>query len=83
MPAEPGAETGMVRAFWVRMTYCSSALTSSISSMNLGSRWPMVGRPRASSTRGGTSDGPGPIRVLSGGWKALNVMIKTRFSTML
>ena len=53
MPAEPGADIGIVSAFSVCMTYCSSTFTSSIRSMNRGSRCPIVGRPSASNIRGG------------------------------
>ena len=67
MPAEPGADTGRVSWLSVWKAYCSRAFTSSINSTNKGSRWPMVGRARAPSTRGETSEGPGPIRVRWGG----------------
>src|SRR6185369_3797328 len=48
---------------------CRAALISSIRLWNSGSRWPMVGRASADSTRGLTSDGPGPMRMRRGGWK--------------
>ena len=67
MPTEPGPETGMVTAFSVWKAYRSSSLSSSIKSTNAGSRWPMVGRAMAASTRGETSEGPGPISVRWGG----------------
>jgi hypothetical protein len=35
----------------------------------------MVGRLMAASTRGFTSEGPGPIRVRTGGWKDLKDMV--------
>jgi hypothetical protein len=44
-------------------------LISSIMAMNAGSRCPMVGRAMAVSTRGCTSEGPGPIKVRTGGLK--------------
>jgi len=69
MPAEPGAETGMVMELPVMNAYCNSPFTSSIISTKRGSRWPMVGRASASSTRGETSEGPGPMSVRRGGLK--------------
>ena len=67
IPAEPGAEMGRVSAFWVWKANCSRSLISSISCRNRGSRCPMVGRASAPSTRGETSEGPGPIKVRWGG----------------
>ena len=67
IPAEPGPETGMVRRLSVWKAYCSSPLRESIRPTNSGSRWPMVGLAMASSTRGDTSEGPGPMRVRWGG----------------
>src|SRR3989338_3818354 len=75
MPAEPGADTGNVSACLVWNATCSIALIWSIISMNLGSRWPMVGRAMAANTRGCTSAGPGPIRVRRGGLKEENFML--------
>jgi hypothetical protein len=43
--------------------------------MNSGSKWPMVGAPRALSTRGWTLDGPGPIRTRVGGVKEVTFML--------
>ncbi len=67
MPTEPGPETGNVTSLSVLKARRSSTLMSSIRSTKAGSRWPMVGRAMAASTRGCTSDGPGPMRVRSGG----------------
>ena len=64
---EPGADTTMVMGFLVWKAYWRSSFTSSIMEMKAGSRWPMVDRDMASSTRGCTSEGPGPIRVRTGG----------------
>ena len=60
MPAEPGADIGIISAFSVCMAYCSSTFTSSIRSMNRGSRCPIVGRPSAPPVFAVASGGPGP-----------------------
>ncbi len=65
IPAEPVADIGSVSAFLVPNTCRSMACASSSTSRNTGSRCPIVGRESASSTRGGTSDGPGPINTRS------------------
>ena len=72
IPAEPGAEIGIVSAFSVLNAYCKSCLVWSINSMNNGSRWPKVGLAMAFKILGLTSDGPGPIKVRSGGIKVEN-----------
>ena len=63
----PGADKGRVNSFFVLKTHCKRRLVSSIKSMNSGSKWPIVGRPSALRTREDTSEGPGPIRIRSGG----------------
>jgi len=77
MPAEPGPEIGMVSSLAVAKAHCSNRLMSSIRPMKAGSRWPMVGRAMAASTRGWTSDGPGPISMRRGGWNEAEVMAVT------
>ena len=42
--------------------------------MNKGSKWPNVGRAKAFNTVGDTSEGPGPIKVLTGGIKDVKVL---------
>ena len=80
MPADPGAEIGTVNALRVCMANRSSSFSSSIMPTKRGSRWPMVGRAMASSTRRETGDGPGPSRRTSGGWKLAMVLSSIRNS---
>ena len=75
MPAEPGAETGIVSSLFVLNRFFSIPFVSSIMRMNSGSKCPIVGRAMADRTRGLTSDGPGPISVRTGGWKE-DVMLR-------
>src|SRR5487761_2635670 len=74
IPAEPGAETGMVNSLAAWKANFSSTFISSISDTNSGSRWPSVGRDRALSTRGLTSEGPGPMSTRCGGWNDLMII---------
>src|SRR5687768_18205180 len=67
MPAVPVPETGKVISFWVLKAERSMARTWSMSSRNLGARWPRVGRVKAWRMRGSTGLGPGPSRSRSGG----------------
>ena len=61
--AEPVPETGIVHWLSVRKVYRRRSCTSSMISMNDGSRWPTSGVLIARRTRGWTSLGPGPISV--------------------
>ena len=69
MPAVPGAGSGMQAWSGALNSRESAALVSSMNAWNSGSRWPIVGLAKAASTRGLTSEGPGPIRIRRGGWK--------------
>ena len=69
MPAVPGAGRGTQAWSGALKRRARAALISSIRSWKAGSRWPTVGRDRAASTRGLTSEGPGPMRIRLGGWK--------------
>ncbi|SSC07716.1 hypothetical protein BTURTLESOX_1459 [bacterium endosymbiont of Bathymodiolus sp. 5 South] len=67
IPAEPGADTGMVNSFSVLKMDFKPSLVSFIMPTKAGSRCPIVGRAIADRMRGCTSLGPGPISVLIGG----------------
>jgi hypothetical protein len=60
---------GRVISFFVWKAYWRRVFIWSIISMKAGSRWPRVGFAMAASTRGLMSDGPGPMRVRTGGAK--------------
>ncbi len=65
----------MVNSLSVWKANFSSIFISSMKDTNTGSRWPMVGRDKASSTRGLTSEGPGPINTRCGGWNGVIAML--------
>ena len=69
MPDVPVPESTNVAGFVVPNNGRSAARSSSIATKSRGSRWPSVGADSARSTDGATSDGPGPSRVRTGGWK--------------
>jgi hypothetical protein len=65
IPAEPVPEMGSVIGFAVRKTARSRSHVSSRRATNSGSRWPSIGRPRASTASGYGLQGPGPISTRS------------------
>ena len=68
MPALPVPDTGKVNSFSVWNSQRSMALLSSMTLKNSGSRWPTTGAESASRTRGCGLLGPGPRRILRGGF---------------
>ena len=65
MPADPVPLIGMVSALFVPKTRRSRSHTSSSRARNSGSRWPSIGRAKASMASGYGLHGPGPIRMRS------------------
>jgi hypothetical protein len=68
IPALPVPGIATVSSFAVRNTICRSFRIPSMIRRYSGSRWPIVGAARASSTLLDTSLGPGPRRIRLGGF---------------